>query len=209
LRVVLDGSIQLSEHNIILGLNIPNYPILEPSSLETGLKIGEDQPSFTPFHAHGPDKGTRTCPVCKYGRYHGIILFVGSKPNWSEIEEWLLFLERESQKREKYLKTYFVYGNPNEYFKITRYEQLGKLGAKLEIQNTALTFVPSLHDQESETDLNMLRSDISNAVIIYKHRTIVEKMINVRPSEHNFMKIRNVLDQTKGLYFDLKEPHNH
>ncbi|MBK8355591.1 MAG: hypothetical protein IPL13_09540 [Saprospiraceae bacterium] len=68
---------QVAEHNIILGLNIiPNYPQINQSKLNSGLEIGEDNPSFTPFHAFGPDKGTRTCPVCKYGRFHGIVYFI-------------------------------------------------------------------------------------------------------------------------------------
>jgi protocatechuate 3,4-dioxygenase beta subunit len=107
-RVLLKDSLQIAEHNIVLGLNIPNYPKKANTDQQSGLSIGQDQPSFTPFHAFGPDKGTQTCPVCKYGRYHGIIYFVGNKPDWTAIKTWLQFLERESEKRKKYLKVYFV-----------------------------------------------------------------------------------------------------
>jgi protocatechuate 3,4-dioxygenase beta subunit len=92
LRVLIDKDMQIAEHNIILGLNIPNYPLENPTKLNSGLEIGEDNPSFTPFHAFGPDKGTKTCPVCKYGRYHGIVYFVGNHPNWEHIKKWLSFL---------------------------------------------------------------------------------------------------------------------
>ena len=108
LRVLLNDSIQIAEHNIILGLNIPNYPKKNESKISSGLNIGEDQPSFSPFHAYGPDKGSTACPVCKYGRYQGIIYFAGNKPNWSEIKTWLQFLEEQSIKNGKYLKVYFV-----------------------------------------------------------------------------------------------------
>jgi len=63
LRVLIDKEMQVAEHNIILGLNIPNYPTATNNSIKSGLEIGEDNPSFTPFHAWGPDKGKRTCPV--------------------------------------------------------------------------------------------------------------------------------------------------
>ncbi len=69
LRVLLSGDRQIAEHNIILGLNIPHYPQAVKSANQSGLQIGEASPSFTPFHAFGPDKGTKTCPVCQYGRY--------------------------------------------------------------------------------------------------------------------------------------------
>ena len=126
LRVLVSGDLQIAEHNIVLGLNIPNYPEKIKTEKQSGLQIGEDQPSFIPFHAWGPDKGTRTCPVCKYGRYHGIVYFVGNNPNWDDIKKWLTFLEQESVKRSKYLKAYFVYGNENGYSKDTRTKRAGK-----------------------------------------------------------------------------------
>ncbi len=96
LRVLASGNLQVAEHNVILELNISNYPGKLRSPIHSGLQIGEDSPSFTPYHGWGPDKGSRTCPVCKYGRYQGILFFVGNHPNWIEIKQWLLFLEKAS-----------------------------------------------------------------------------------------------------------------
>ena len=98
LRVVQQGDLQIAEHDIILGLNIPNYPENSKPGIQSGLEIGEDNPSFIPFHAWGPDRGTRACPICKYGRYHGIIYFVGKHPNWEDINKWLVFLDQEARK---------------------------------------------------------------------------------------------------------------
>ncbi|MEO6819408.1 MAG: hypothetical protein ABI204_06745 [Ginsengibacter sp.] len=202
-RVLLKESLQIAEHNIILGLNIPNYPMKPVSMKESGLHIGEDQPSFTPSHTYGPDKGTNTCPVCKYGRYHGIIYFVGNNPNWNEIKKWLLFLEAESIKRSKYLKVYFVYGNNQSYDKDDRQIQLEILGSALHLQKTALTFVPSFSDNATDANLNKINPDVENTFIIYKNRNIVDKYISLAPSAENFKIISNSLDKTKGLYFDL------
>ena len=208
-RILLKDGLQIGEHNIILGLNIPNYPHKEMSILNSGLAIGEDQPSFTPYHAYGPDKGTRTCPVCKYGRYHGIIYFVGNDPDWREIKQWLSFLETESSKRSKYLKVYFVYGNDQDYHKKERQDFLEKIGRELNIQNTALTFVPSFSDTETEANLNKINARVENTFIVYKHRNIVDKFINLKPSSKSFQIISESLDQTKGAYFELPEiPYN-
>ncbi len=124
LRVLIDNDLQIAEHNIILGLNIPNYPEKNQSKLNSGLEIGEDNPSFTPFHAFGSDKGSQTCLVSKYGRFHGIIYFVGNIPNWVEIKKWLTFLEIESVSRSKYLKVYFVYDDKKNYSKEERQKEL-------------------------------------------------------------------------------------
>lgn len=209
LRVVVKSDLQIAEHNIILGLNIPNYPVTNKSAMQSGLQIGEDNPSFIPYHAFGPDKGTRTCPVCKYGRYHGIVYFVGNKPNWVEIKKWLAFLEKESENRSKYLKAYFVYGNEKGYSKEIRKKELEKLGVELSLKNVALTFVPSLKDVESEVNLNKINPEVGNTFIIYRHRTIIDKFIDLAANKENFDKISTTLDKTKSEYFDLSEPkHN-
>ena len=206
LRVLVSGDLQIAEHNIILGLNIPNYPETIKTEKQSGLQIGEDQPSFIPFHAWGPDKGTRACPVCKYGRYHGIVYFVSNNPNWDNIKKWLTFLEQESVKRSKYLKAYFVYGNENSYNKETRTKELEKIGAELNLKNVALTFVTSMTDTESEVNLNKINPDIESTFIIYRHRSIIDKFIDLEPTTDNFQRISNTLDKTKSDYFNLQEP---
>lgn len=204
LRLLVSGNMQIAEHDIILGLHIPNYPGSAKEKL-SGLEIGEDNPSFIPYHAFGPDKGTRACPVCKYGRYHGIVYFVGNNPNWNDIKKWLIFLEQESIVRSKYLKAYFVYGNERDYKKEIRQKELEKIGIELKLKNVALTFVPSMTDTESEVHLNKINPDVDNTFIVYRHRTIIDKYINLEPTPENFSVVSSTLDKTKGEYFHLPE----
>ncbi len=206
LRVVLDNKIQVAEHNIILGLNIPNYPKKTIAENISGLSIGEDQPSFLPFHAYGPDKGTSTCPVCKYGRYHGIEYFVGENTNWDDIKKWLKYLDTESIRRDKYLKAYFVYGNSNNYNKHERQTELEKIGNELGLKKIALTFVPSFNDAESEAILNKINPAVENTFVIYRHRTIIDNYVNLKPTLENFIIITESLNKTKSAYFELPEP---
>jgi len=206
LRVLLSNDLQIAEHNIILGLNIPNYPETNNTEKNSGLEIGEDNPSFIPFHAFGPDKGTRTCPVCKYGRFHGIVYFVGNHPNWADIKKWLTFLEQESVSRSKYLKVYFVYGNDKNYSKEKRQEELEKLGNELNLNNIALTFVPSFSDKESEVNLNKINPDVENTFVIYRNRAIIDKFVDLKPTKENYNLISQTLDKTKNEYFNLPEP---
>ena len=203
LRVFTKNDLQIAEHNIILGLNIPNYPEKIKTDQHSGLQIGEDQPSFIPFHAFGPDKGSRACPVCKYGRYHGIVYFVGNKPNWDEIKKWLTFLEQQSIARSKYLKAYFVYGNDKYYGKEKRQKELENIGLELNLKNIALTFVPSFADTESDANLNKINPGAQNTFVIYRNRTIIDKFINLKPTEENFKLVAKELDTNKGEYFDL------
>lgn len=206
LRILLKDSLQIAEHNIILGLNIPNYPKKTIANNISGLHIGEDQPSFSPYHAFGPDKGSQACPVCKYGRYHGIIYYVGNHPDWQEIKSWLEFLEKESVQRKKFLKVYFVYGNEKKYSKDKRAVELEKLGTELNIRNVALTFVPSFTDEKTETFLNKINPEVSNTFIVYKYRNIIDKYINLLPTKENFILLSKTLDDTKDEKFELAAP---
>ncbi len=208
LRVLLKDSLQIALHNIVLGLNIPNYPATSNPGKQSGLQIGEDQPSFIPFHAYGPDKGTRTCPVCKYGRYHGIVYFVGNHPDWAEIKKWLLFLEKESVSRSQYLKAYFVYGHAQGYQPAVVRAQLEKLGDELGLKKMALTFVPSMGDAETEVNLNKINAEAENTFIVYRHRTIIDKFVDLKPTDDNFNRLILTLNKTKGDYFELQEPRH-
>ncbi|MBL7877219.1 MAG: intradiol ring-cleavage dioxygenase [Cyclobacteriaceae bacterium] len=203
LRLVQKGDLHIGERNIILGLNIPDYPKKPTKEINSGRNIGEDIISFIPYHAWGPDRGTRTCPICKYGWYHGILYCVGKNPNWNEIKQWLIFLEIESKNREKHLKVYFIYGNDIGYTKINRERELAKLGEELKLEKVALTFVPSFSDSESEIDLNEINPTAENTFILYKRNRVVYKFINLKPSQDNFNLLSKRLDQTINEYFDL------
>jgi protocatechuate 3,4-dioxygenase, beta subunit len=203
LRMVQKDDLLVGERNLVLGLNIPDYPVENENAVASGINIGEDVASFIPYHAWGPDKGTRTCPVCKYGWYHGILYFVGDHPDWNEIKHWLSFLEEENARREKYLKVYFVYGNQKKYDKENREAELRKTGEELKLKKVALTFVPSFSDRESEVALNKISQTVENTFILYKRSRVVDKFINLKPKRENFDLISKRLDQTINEYFDL------
>lgn len=205
LRMARQGNLLIGERNIVLGLNIPDYPGAKTEAFSSGGKIGEDLFSFIPYHAWGPDKGTRTCPICKYGWYQGILYFVGNRPNWTEIRQWLLFLERESIKREKYLKVYFVYGNEEVYSKEGREQLLAGIGEELKLKKLALSFVPSWSDRDSEIYLNRINPLAENTFILYKRNTIIDQLTNLRPNQASFDLITKRLDESVNAYFYLPE----
>jgi len=203
IRFVEKGGLWIGERDLILGLNIPDYPTSPTAKHESGKGVGESLSSFTPYHAFGPDKGTRTCPICKYGWYHGILYFVGDNPDWDEIKQWITFLDKESQQREKYLKTYFIYGNEHGYDEAKRLSYLENLGDELGLKNIALTFVPSFSDKSSDIYLNKVDQQVKNTFIIYRRSRIIGKFTSMPPSKENFTLLRNRLDETQNEYFKL------
>lgn len=208
LRTVKKAGLEIGERNLVLGLNIPNYPSENKNEMNSGRNIGEDVISFMPYHAWGPDKGTKTCPVCKYGWYHGILYFVGNNPDWQQIKQWLVFLESESVKREKYLKAYFIYGNAKNYSKTARERELEKTGKELNLKKVALTYVPSFNDEVSEINLNKINPETDNTIILYKRNMIIDKFINLEANAENFELVRQRLESSRNEYFDLPKPGN-
>ncbi|MCK7591173.1 intradiol ring-cleavage dioxygenase [Subsaxibacter sp. CAU 1640] len=203
IRFVEKDGLLIGERNIILGLNIPNYPIKSKTITTSGKQVGEDLHSFTPYHAYGPDKGTRTCPICKYGWYHGILYTVGNNPNWDDVKKWLTFLEGESIAREKYLKVYFIYGDKENYNEAKRTQQLEALGKELQLKNIALTFVPSLNDTTSEINLNNFNPEVESTIIMYKRSTVIANFTNLKPTPDNFNKVSQILDNSTNEYFKM------
>ena len=101
------------------------------------------------------------------------------------------------------MKVYFVYGKENDYNKIVREKELEKIGKELNLEKVALTFVPSFSDSESEVNLNKINQNADNTFIIYKRSRIVDKFINLKPTETNYNLLIERLDQTINEYFDL------
>lgn len=205
LRILRDADRQIAEHDIILGLHIPDYPEKNAAAegVSSGLEVGEDQPSFIPYHAFGPDKGTRTCPVCKYGRYQGLIYFVGKQPNWDAVRRWLTYFEEQALLRKEYLKVYFVYADGNGYSKQARQQQLEKLGSSLGLRQVALTYAPSVDDRETEMNRNKINPSVESTLVLYRHRKIVGKWINLSPGAESFTLINTTLERTRGRYWNL------
>lgn len=205
LRLVRKDGLLIGERDIILGQNIPGHPRAGTGGVSSGRKIGEDIVSFTPHHAWGPDRGTRACPICKYGWYHGVLYFVGDNPNWPDIKAWLTFLEAESVRRNDRLKVYFVYGAVAGYSKVARERELESLGRELNLRHVALTFVPSLTDTESDIVLNRIDPNVQSTLILYRRSRIIDKAVDARPDSASFQWLKDRLDQTSNEYFDVSK----
>jgi protocatechuate 3,4-dioxygenase, beta subunit len=69
-----------------------------------------------------------------------------------------------------------------------------------------ITFVPSFSDKESEVNLNKINPEVENTFVIYRHRAIIDKFVNLKPTKENYKLISQTLDKTKNEYFILPEP---
>jgi protocatechuate 3,4-dioxygenase beta subunit len=52
----------------------------------SGPQKGQSVSAFEPYHATGPDKGTHTCPVCKYGMLPMVQVWVQGAPTEADAK---------------------------------------------------------------------------------------------------------------------------
>ena len=64
----------------------------------------------------------------------------------------------------------------------------------------------SFSDTQSEVHLNKINPKVENTIIIYRHRNIIGKFIDLKPTKKNQNKVSEILDKTESEYFVLPEP---
>ncbi|MFI5155353.1 MAG: hypothetical protein ACHQEM_04180 [Chitinophagales bacterium] len=100
------------ERNIILGKNIPNYIVVLPSGVNSGLSIGAYCPAFDALNLSGIDSGKKAYPVCKYGNSQGIMIWFNHN-GLDRLRYFALRQEKEMSKRgEGQLQVLLIYMNP-------------------------------------------------------------------------------------------------
>lgn len=187
LRPLKMNNVLTADYAMVMGLNIPDHPDNIPEI--SGLPVGFDSPSFRPYHAWGNDKGTRTCPVCKYGQKKGILHFTDLPPGTDEVEKWARLYEKLSVENQGNLKVYIIAAGGNE--QIEAFENLGR---KLGIKHIALTVVPSFDNIGSEVDLNRISTGVTTTIVMYENSRITHKLIDVKPTSQTVDEIKREMD---------------
>jgi protocatechuate 3,4-dioxygenase, beta subunit len=188
-----DGMLR-AKRNIILGLNVTDYPVTKVKSPESGLAIGSNCPAFDPVHLSGADKGSTACPMCKYGSGQGVMVWF-NHANLDEMKDFVTTFEKEMNDRGvKKLRVFLVYMNP--YYKENDSEGLRILQKKItdwcELQNltqVAMLWIPSPVDNET-AGLYKMNPKVKNTILVYKKRRVVAKWVDI---EYNDEAVKNIL----------------
>lgn len=201
-RLFSKDNLTIGERDIILGLNIPDHPSSERIASEDGPSRGDDLFSFTPYHVWGPDRGTKVCPICKYGWYSGALFFIDSTLSDEDLKSWSRFFENQSIERKGHLKTYFVFAENNSSFSRA---DLEKVGEEMLLENVALTTLPSFQDTSSHIDDYNLPPG-RNTMILYRRSGVEARILHTVPSENQFQRINDILDRSENEYFFVPRP---
>ncbi|WP_235296003.1 dioxygenase family protein [Portibacter marinus] len=182
LRTRKDNGVEMANHNIILGLNVPGHP--ERAQEDTsGPKIGEDIQSFIPLHLWGNDKGSKACPICKYGKEQGILYFVGSRTSNRDILSWLAFFDDLCESEKGDIHVFFI--APASHFTEMEIKEMANV---LRPNCVALTL-----GTNEDFDRNGIDHKNDNTILLYRRSNTIAKYIDIKATPENKLKIRKRL----------------
>ncbi|WP_407520739.1 hypothetical protein PDL71_10510 [Lacibacter sp. MH-610] len=177
--------------NIYLGRNIPGYPQTK-TGLQSGLERDDNCPAFDPIHLSGADKGRDACPMCKYGYGQGVMVWF-NHTSLDTLKTFALLLEKEMQQRgPKNFRAFLVYMNPA--YKENDAKSQEVLRKKImrwceeqNLKNVAMLWVSSPVDENCE--LYHINPAVTNTVMTYQRRKVVNKWVNLPYSHSSVAKI--------------------
>lgn len=208
LRPVLHKGVWQAEQQIVLGLHVPGHPAgrTRPRS---GLAVGEDCPSFMPQHAWGPDQGSRACPVCKYGRYDGLLLFAHGSMPAATLAAWAQWLEALSATRQPYLKAYIITTPRKGESAADCLARLAAMGQRLQLRHMAVTMVPAFTDRTSEVNLQQINPSVNSTLIWYRHRRIQANFVNMEPDSASLDTLTQLMAMPPAIPFTAGSSASH
>lgn len=156
---------------------VPAFAAL--GGMNSGLAKGANLPAFDPTHVTGPDAGTNTCPVCKYGPTPAVQVWVNgdSFANVAAIANDLesKLVAANTGGRPK-LKAFVVFVSKTNDSSLPG--KLQKIATQNNLKQVSLVWLTSDNEAVKNYAIN-LDSKIKNTVFVYRNRTVQSKFINL------------------------------
>jgi hypothetical protein len=161
----------------------------------SGPKPGDAVYPFNPVHVTGADKGTKTCPVCKYGGLPAVQVWVNgdSMENITKIASSLEAAVK-SQGTGK-LKVFVVFIRPSNVASEDFAAQLKTAAEKANIENVAFTYVDSPRAGAVSTYKINTTDQVKNTVLVYANRKVVANYVNLKGDESGLKTLGDSVSQ--------------
>ena len=166
---------------------------------KSGLQMGDPIPPFEPTHVTGADAGTKTCPVCKYGKTPAVQVWVNgdSMENVSKIADALeAAIKMDGPDK---LKAFILFIKPADESEAMLEGKLKMISDKCHLQNVALAYVDG---GDAGTLLKYkinTASDIKNTVLVYHDMKISANFVNLKGDEEGLMSLKSAMMEACGM----------
>lgn len=156
-------------------------------ALQSGLKVGDTVTPFHPTHLSGPDKGTDTCPPCKYGNRPAVQAWfhMDSEANMTAIARELNSAVASSKKD---FKAFMIMMKGCE-----KCEPMAKSFAtkaeKSGLKNVAIATLDGKDEAVKNYKINT-DSAVKNTILVYKDRKVVARFVNLKADAAGMRQLR-------------------
>lgn len=158
--------------------------------VSSGLSVGEMVTPFHPKHIAGPDKGTDTCPPCKYGARPAVQAWVHPSEKADTVAALAKTLSANvNAHKAADMKGFMIMltmcqaceGKAQKFADGAKYDNIGI--ATLGMDN------PAVKAYKVNTS-----SEVKNTVIVYKDKKVAAKFVNLTDSKEDLAQLQAAID---------------
>lgn len=145
----------------------------------SGLKIGAIVPAYEAQHATGPDAGTKTCPICKYGMQPGAQLWVNG-PLTEKLGPVAEQLEKSIdgagiQKLRAWITVIEPKNMPIDQLEA----QMKAFATEHKLKSVGIIHLPADSDTIKAYQINMADPKVESTLFIYAKMRVRNKFVNI------------------------------
>lgn len=162
--------------------------------VNSGLSVGEMVTPFHPKHIAGPDKGTDTCPPCKYGARPAVQAWVSPNESADVVAALAKTLSANVKAHKAAdLKGFMIMltmcsaceGKASKFADTAKIENLGIA--------TLSTSDGAVKNYKVSTD-----KEVKNTVFVYKDKKVAAKFVNLTNSPEDLAKLEAAIKQVSN-----------
>ncbi len=155
---------------------------------DSGISVGDFVPSFEPMHVAGPDKGTETCPPCKYGLRPAVQVWVNGDDQ-ANVVKMVKYLDGRVKASKADFKA-FVIVLDNGKGK-SEAEALAKAAGT---ENVGIAFVKYGEHNSGEYGIDT-SAKTKNTVFVYKNIRVMDKFTNLKADTAGMKSLASAVDK--------------
>lgn len=169
--------------------------ISAPEGPTSGVNLGAKLPAYSPTHVTGPDKGTATCPVCKYPRNPAVQVWVNTD-NDKNVAALATALEQAAaQHADAKFKAFVVFVNRDKVEGEKLQTRLQELGRRLKLTNVSLVYLNGPENVAVKGYGINTDPAVRNTIFVYRNRTVHSKFVNMKADDKGVAALQTAIEQ--------------
>lgn len=171
---------------VVAAFAVPVFAMM----VDSGLKVGEAVTPFHPKHIAGPDKGTETCPPCKYGNRPAVQVWFHDEAEENAAGILAALNKAVENNKSKEFKAFGIFIAECEKC-VAKTETIVK---GLKFDNVGVATLDHSSEAIQAYKINT-EADVKNTVLVYKDKKVVAKLVNVKADKEGLAKLEQAISK--------------